>query len=352
MRVSDLSSPKTQKTLKEIAALVGGQVAGDEAAVITGACGAKEAAPGDITYIAGPKNLSLLKDTRASAVIVSKDVDWREKPVIRCDNPSAAFLKVLSLWTQERVVAPGVHKGAHVSASAKLGAGVSVGPGAVIEDDCVIGDHTEVLANAFVGRGTRIGSHCVLYQSVVVRENTRIDDRVILHCGAVIGADGFGYEMIEGRPVKVPQLGNVWIQENVEIGANACVDRARFGTTTIKKGTKIDNLVQVAHNVTIGENCLIVSQVGISGSTEIGDRVILAGQVGVVGHLKIGDGAIIGAQSGVYTSVEKDAVLLGSPPRPIREEKELIIYVSKLPQLFKDVKELKKKLEERGGASA
>ncbi len=338
----------THRTLKEIADVVGGEVIGDPATSIRGACGVKEARDGDITFLAGPKHVSLLEQTQASAVIVGTDVDWKKKPVIRAANPAVAFLKTLELWrTHEPLWGRGVDARAAVAASARLGKDVTVGPGAVIEDDCVIGDRTAVLAGAFVGRGTQTGSECVLYPHVVIRERCQIGSRVIVHAGAVIGADGFGYEIVDRKHVKVPQLGTVRIEDDVEIGANSCIDRARFGTTLIRRGTKIDNLVQIAHNVSIGEDCLIVSQVGIAGSAKLGDRVILAGQVGVVGHIEVGEGSMIGAQSGVFTSVPPNSILLGSPPRPVREEKELIIYVSRLPELFKDVRELKKKLEEK-----
>ena len=347
MRASDREENLLERSLKEIADHVGGEIEGDGSTPIRGACGFREAAPGDIAYLAGSKHLPQLKQSKASAFIVGRDIDWREKPVIVVDNPALAFLKVLGLWKRKEPFDRIVHPRASVSKTAKLGRDVAIGDGAVIEDGCVIGDRTAVLANSFVGRGTRIGDDCVLYQNVTIRENALIGSRVILHCGAVIGSDGFGYETVDGKHIKVPQLGTVHIEDDVEIGANACVDRARFGVTHIKRGSKIDNLVQIAHNVSIGEDCLIISHVGIAGSAQIGDRVILAGQVGVNAHTKVGEDSVIGAQSGVFTTVPPGSVLLGTPPRPFREEKELIIYVSKLPQLFKEVKELKKKLEEQ-----
>lgn len=335
-----------EKSLKEIAAFVGGEVIGDENTAIRGASGLAEAVRGEISFLEGAKYLPLLRRSQASAVIVGKDIPYREKPLLLTENPSMAFLKVLGLW--HRTVSPrpeGIHPTAVVSERARLGVGVSLGPHAVIEEECEIGDGTAVMANTFVGAGTVIGRDVLIYPNVTIRERTRIDDRVIIHPGAVIGSDGYGYETVEGVHIKIPQLGNVWIQEDVEIGANTTIDRARFGTTTVKKGTKVDNLVQIAHNVIIGEHCLIVSQVGLSGSVEIGDRVVLAGQVGVVEHIKIDSHSVVGAQSGVVRSLPKNSVVIGSPPRPLREEKKRVIYLSRLPQLFQDVRELKKRIK-------
>lgn len=342
------SRTETQRTLNEIARIIGGEVVGDGNTLIKGACGVQEAREGDITFLAHPKYLPFLKNSKASAVIVARDVDLSDKAVIRTENPALAFLKALEIWRpQEDRFESGIHPKAVIAETARLGKNVTVGPGAVIEDGCAIGDQSVVLANSFVGRGSQVGRRVLIYPNVSVREYSRIDDRVTLHCGVVIGSDGYGYENVNDRHVKIPQLGNVWIQDDVEIGANSCVDRARFGSTIIKKGTKIDNLVQIAHNVVIGEHCLVISQVGIAGSAELEDHVTLAGQVGVTGHLKIGANSKIGAQSGVFTSVPRNSVLLGSPPRPVREEKELIVYMSRLPQLFKEFKDLKKKIERK-----
>ena len=348
MPAIELYGPQTKKTLKDIARLIDGKLVGDEKILIRGACGIRESLTGDITFLADLKYLPLLKESKASAVIVGENVDYHQKPTIKTPNPSVAFLKVLDIWKpREAVWGKGIHPKAVVASKAHIGKGVTVGAGAVIEDDCVIGNNTAILANVFVGQGCQIGENTVLYPNVCIRERTHIGNRVILHCGVVIGSDGYGFETLDGQHVKIPQVGNVWIHDDVEIGANSCVDRGRFGSTVIKKGTKIDNLVQIAHNVVIGEHCLIISQVGISGSAELGNHVTLAGQVGVVGHIKIGANAVIGAQSGVYTSVPENSVLLGSPPRPIREEKERVIYQSRLPKLFKEFKDLKKKIEEK-----
>jgi UDP-3-O-[3-hydroxymyristoyl] glucosamine N-acyltransferase len=333
-------------TLAEIARLVGGEVIGDSHFRVSGACGLQEAGPAEITFLREAKYLPLLQKSAAGAVIVGRDSTYRGKPVIVTDIPAQAFLQVLNLWTAGRddLAKSGVHGSAVVAASAALGKNVYIGAAAVIGERAVIGDGSSLMAGVVIGDDCVIGKDVLIYENATLRDRSRVDDRVVLHSGVVIGADGFGYENFNGRYIKVPQQGNDWIQEDVEIGANSCVDRARFGTTLIKRGTKIDNLVQIAHNVEIGENCLIIAQVGIAGSARLGDGVILAGQVGVVGHVKVGARSIIGAQSGVFADVPEQVTLLGSPPLPIREEKERIIYLSRLPQLFKDFKAIQKKL--------
>jgi UDP-3-O-[3-hydroxymyristoyl] glucosamine N-acyltransferase len=219
-----------------------------------------------------------------------------------------------------------------------------VGPHAVISEGCRIGDRSIIGANVFIGAGCQIGEDVLIYPNVTIREYVEIANRVIIHSGSVIGSDGYGYETVDGEHEKIPHVGSVLIDDDVEIGANVCVDRGRFKKTWIQKGAKIDNLVQIAHNVVIGPNTLIVSQAGISGSTEIGKNVIIAGQAGIVGHITIGDHAIIGAGAGVPKSVPANAVVLGSPAKPIQEQKRLFAYISRLPEIFKDVAALKKKI--------
>jgi UDP-3-O-[3-hydroxymyristoyl] glucosamine N-acyltransferase len=331
--------------LKKLAELVGGELVGDASVTITGVAGIKEARSGDITFLANPKYAALLEQTQASAVITFHDTVSRTKPLVRTPNPSLAFSKVVSFFTPSKPEKiPGVHPTAVVDPSVKLGAGVSVGPHVVIEKDTKIGDRTVIEAGSFIGSRCMIGSQAWIYPNVTIREETEIGDRVVLHSGAVIGADGFGYETVDGAHVKIPQTGSVKIEEDVEIGANVCVDRGRFQKTWIKKGTKIDNLVQVAHNVVIGENCLVVSQTGISGSAELGRNVIVAGQAGIIGHVKIEDGAIVGARAGVNKPVPANTIVLGEPARPIMEQKKLFALIGRLPELFRDVLELKKKL--------
>lgn len=345
MPKSNTQAKRTSYTLGEIAALIGGECR-DSQLLIHGACGVREASEGEITYISNAKFEADLRKSKASAVILPLNSEFSDKPSIRVEDPAKAFLKAVRLWATgaEPLLKTGIHPTAYVDPGAQIGKNVYLGPYAVVGEGSVIGDGCSLLAHTVVGEKVQIGTDVLIYENCTIRDNTKIDTRVILHAGVIIGSDGFGYETIDGAHVKVPQQGNVWIQEDVEIGAGSCVDRARFGSTVIGKGTKIDNLVQIAHNVKIGQGCLIISQVGIAGSSELGDYVILAGQVGVSGHVRIGDKAIIGAQSGVFTHVEGGQILLGSPPLPIREEKERIVYNSRLPKLFKEFKEIKKNL--------
>ncbi len=331
-------------TLKEIARLVGGEISGDPDIVITGVAGIKEAGEGEITFLSNPKYLSHLDETSASAVITSKDVR-SGKNLVHVSNPSQAFTAVLSAFAPPRSAAPaGIHPSAVIDASARLEKPVSVGAHVVIEAETSVGAGSSIGANVFIGARCIIGKNAVIYPNVTVREETEIGDNVIIHSGTVIGSYGFGYETVDGVHLKIPQVGSVKIEDDVEIGANVCIDRGRFQKTWIKKGTKIDNLVQIAHNVVVGPNCLLVSQCGISGSSELGKNVILAGQVGVVGHVTLGDDVIVGAQAGVTKSVPEKSVILGSPAKPISEQKKIIALISRLPELFHELAQLKKKV--------
>lgn len=336
-----------RKTLREIAELLKGEVVGDGSVVITGASGIKEAKAGDITFLANPKYSFLLKTTSASAVITSRDIRESDKPIIRTDDPSLAFTQVVSLIVPDNINHPkGIHPTAILGKNIKLGKDVALGPYVVIEDDVRVGDKTVIYSGSFVGRKSEIGQDTLIYPNVSVRERSIIGNRVIIHSGTVVGSDGFGFITVEGAHHKIPQVGIVEIGDDVEIGANVTIDRARFDKTVIGSGTKIDNLVQIAHNVVIGKNCLIVAQVGISGSTTIGNNVTLAGQVGLVGHISVGDGAIVTAQSGVSKSVPAGMMVSGAPARPFNTTQKVNARVHNLPKLFELVKELKKRIEE------
>ena len=334
-------------TLEEINKLVGGQLEGDPTLVIKGVSGMKEAKEGDITFLANPKYEALIDDSKASAIIASKDTQKAiSKPVIRVENPSLAFAKVVSFMFQdEKKFAKGVHPTALLGQGVRLGKEVSLGPYAVIEDNAEIKDNTIICAGVFVGYNTIIGSDTLIYPNVTIREKTVIGNRVIIHSGTVIGSDGFGFEEVNGAHQKIPQVGIVVIEDDVEIGACVTIDRARFGKTVIGRGTKIDNLVQVAHNVVIGDNSIIVAQAGISGSSKLGKNVILAGQSGVVGHIELGDNVIVGAQAGVTKSVSKNTFVVGSPAKPHHISKKIFAGWAKLPALIKEVAELKEKLD-------
>ncbi|MFA5287034.1 MAG: UDP-3-O-(3-hydroxymyristoyl)glucosamine N-acyltransferase [Candidatus Omnitrophota bacterium] len=338
-----------RKTLKEIAELLRdfkSEVVGDGSVVITGANGIKEAVAGDITFLANSKYFSLLDTTAASAVITSQDIRESSKPIIRTDNPSLAFAKVISLIAPDNAKHfKGVHSTVILGKNVKLGKDAALGPYVIIEDDVILGDNVVIYPGCFIGRGSNIGEGTLIYPNVSIRERTNLGRRVIIHSGTVIGSDGFGFVTADGIHHKIPQVGIVEVGDDVEIGANVTIDRARFGKTIIGSGTKIDNLVQIGHNVVIGKNCLIVAQVGIAGSTTLGNNVTLAGQAGLIGHVTIGDGAIVAAGAGVGKSVPANAIVSGWPARPFNTMQRVNACAQNLPKLFDLVKELKKRIE-------
>lgn len=335
-----------QKTLKEIAKLIDGEVVGNGDILITGASGIKEAAEGDITFLANPKYMPLMDKTRAAAIITSADAQKTNKPIILTENPSLAFAKIISMIIPDEAGHPqGIDYTVVMGKNVVLGKDVAIGPYVVIGDNVTIGDNTVIYAGCFIGHHTKIGSKTLIYPHVSIRERISIGSRVIIHSGTVIGSDGFGFATIKGLHHKIPQVGTVEIADDVEIGANVTIDRARFDKTVIGRGTKIDNLVQIAHNVIIGENSLIVAQVGISGSTIIGDNVTLAGQAGLVGHITVGNNAIVAAQSGVSKNVAADTMVSGYPARPFMTTQRANASLQNLPKLFDQVRELKKKIE-------
>jgi len=332
-------------TLQELATMSGGELVGDPALKITGAASLGEAVPGEITFYSDPRYGALLRKTRASAVFVPPDFsDSIATAQIRVSNPTKAFEEVMFMLAPKPVTfAPGIHPSAIVDTTVQLGKRVSIQPYAVIEAGAKIGDETVIGAGSYIGHETAIGAACLIYPGVTIRERSRIGSRVIIHSGAVIGADGFGFEFVENQHKKIPQLGVVQIDDDVEIGANTTVDRARFGRTWIQQGVKIDNLVQVAHNVVIGKHSVVAAQTGISGSTRVGEYVQMAGQVGIVGHVEIADGSRIAAQSGVSKSVP-GGTWFGYPAMPMPEARRQIAWVRRLGKLFDRVKEIEKKL--------
>ena len=336
-----------KKTLKQIAGLVGGKVVGEENIVIRGVSGIKEAQEGDITFVANPRYLSLLKTTQASAIIVSSQVkNFTKKALIITEDPYIAFTKVMELLVSQDISIPkGVHPRAHIGKNVKLGKDVTIQAFTVVEDNVQIGDNTILYPNVYIGAYTRVGNDSIIYPNVVLREKNTIGDRVIIHSGTIIGSDGFGFAPMKGIHHKIPQLGTVIIEDDVEIGANVCVDRATIGKTYIRKGTKIDNLVQIAHNVEIGENSIIVAQVGISGSTTLGKNVTFAGQSGAVGHIHIGDNAVVAARSAVTKDIPPNLCVSGFPAQVHQEEKKLRALIQRLPKLYELVKTLDAKIK-------
>lgn len=332
-------------TLQEIAKACGGELVGDAVGNITGAASLAEATSGEITFYGNARYLAAFRKTRASAAFVPADFNEKVVPSqIRVANPTKAFEQLVIKFAPKGIeFSSGIHPTAVIDPAAKLGAEVSIQPYAVIEPGVQIGDRSVIGAGAYIGHETIIGANCMIYPHVTIRERSRIGSRVIVHSGAVIGADGFGFEVEEGQQKKVPQIGIVQIDDDVEIGANTTIDRARFGRTWIQRGVKIDNLVQIAHNVVIGENSVVAAQVGVAGSVRIGRGVMIGGQAGIIGHIEIGDRTLIGAQSGVSKSLN-GGIWWATPTVPLKDAKEQIAWVRRLGNFFERVKALEKKL--------
>jgi len=334
-------------TLEEIAAAVGGTVEGDRSAVVSGLSGIEEAGPRDITFVANPKYVPLLKTTKAGAVILDEGVDAPGLNVVRVAEAYAAFAKVLAMFAPEPALPEGVSDLAYIADDADVGEGVGAGPFAVIDAGAVVGARTAVCSGAYIGRDSSVGEDCIIYPNATIRERVTVGDRVIIHPNAVVGSDGFGFATVEGVHRKVPQIGKVVVGNDVEIGAGATIDRGTMGATVIGDGCKIDNLVQIAHNVKLGKGTILAAQVGIAGSTKVGEYVVMGGQVGLVGHIEVGDRVQIGAQSGVPKSIPPGETWFGYPARPIMETKRTEAYLRRLGDLYARVKELEKKLEEK-----
>ena len=334
-----------KKRLKELAGWVDGTVVGDGEIEISGVAAIEEARAGEITFIADPKYLVHLSKTDASAVIVSKEVTQADKPLLCVMNPKLAFAKILTLFSQKTYQSKGIDSNAWISPTATLGKDVTLYPFVYIGDRCFIGDRVTLYPGVYLGEDASIGEDSTLYSNVSVYPRTVIGKRVILHSGVVVGSDGFSYEKEGRKNLKIPQLGIAEIEDDVEVGANTTIDRAAFGKTIIRRGVKIDNLVMVAHNVGIGEDSVIVSQVGISGSTKIGSNVILAGQVGLVGHIEIGDNVMVGAQAGVTHDLPANQAYVGSPALPHREFLRAAVLFPKLPEMRKALLDLEKRIK-------
>jgi UDP-3-O-[3-hydroxymyristoyl] glucosamine N-acyltransferase len=334
-------------TVRSLADHVGGVVVGDGAeTIITGINDLRAAQPGQISFLANAKYEALARESRAGAILVSlMNSEKLSCTRIQVESPSQAFGKIAQLFAPPPVRdEPGIHPTAVVSPKAVVGEGASIQAHAVISANVRIGARSVVGANCFIGEGSVLGDDARLYPLVTVRERSVIGSRVIIHSGAVVGADGFGYEFQNGKHVKIPHTGYVQIDDDAEIGANTTIDRGRFGRTHIGEGVKIDNLVMIAHNVTIGAHSIIVSQSGISGSTSLGRYVTLAGQVGLAGHLNVGDRAVLTAQSGVSKDVPAGAVLSGRHALPARESLKIEVLMRRLPELVERLKELEDKV--------
>ncbi|MDY0082160.1 MAG: UDP-3-O-(3-hydroxymyristoyl)glucosamine N-acyltransferase [Ignavibacteriaceae bacterium] len=342
-------------SISEIASLTNGKISGDESVLINNVAKIEEAVQGDLTFLYLPAYEKFFPDTKASAIIVKTGFDKTRNDItyIECDSPNKAFFNIVRKYFTPKINISGIDTTAFIHPSAKLGKNVSVGKNVVVSAGCTVGDDSIILHNSTIMDNTRIGNNTVIYSNVSIRENCIIGNNVVIHNNSVIGSDGFGYSTNEtGEYLKIPQIGNVIIEDDVEIGSNVSVDRAAFGSTIIKKGCKIDNLVQIAHNVVIGEHTAISAQSGISGSSKIGKHCILAGQVGLVDHIELADNVVITAQSGVSKSITKPGYYLGSPVRDLKTAQKLNAHVHNLPDYAQKIIELQgeiKKLKEKLG---
>jgi UDP-3-O-[3-hydroxymyristoyl] glucosamine N-acyltransferase len=336
-------------TLAELAPLIGGELIGEGSIEIRGVAPVDPVDAlrnGDITLAENEQYFRKAHASNVSAIVVSFDAPSSAKPLIRVKKTTLALAKLLAIFHPEEKPAAGVHPTASVGRDVRLGNGVHIGPNAVVKDGASIGDRSVVDAGAVVGERVIVGADCVIRSNATLYRDIGLGDRVIVHSGAVIGSDGFGYVLDGKTRVKIPQVGTVIIEDDVEIGANVAIDRSTLGATVIKRGTKIDNLVQIAHNVVIGENTVVCGLTGISGSVTIGDNVTLAGQVGLADHVAIGSNATVGAQSGVTKDLPGDQYYLGSPAVPIGQASRQYAVIANLPELSKRVRELERQIEE------
>jgi UDP-3-O-[3-hydroxymyristoyl] glucosamine N-acyltransferase len=334
-----------KKRLKELAEWVGGTVVGDGEVEISGVAAIEEARPGEITFVANPKYLQKLDKTDATAVIVSPEVLQTDKPLLRVTNPYLAYAKILTLFSYKTYKAKGIDPNVWISPATELGQELTIYPFVHIGDRCRIGDRVTLYPGVYIGEESSIGEESILYSNVSIYPRTAIGKRVILHSGVVVGSDGFGYVKEGRKNVKIPQVGTVEIEDDVEIGANTTIDRGALGKTIIRRGVKIDNLVQVAHSVVIGEDSILCAQVGISGSTKIGSNVTLAGQVGMVDHIEIGDNVTVVAQSGVMNDLPANQAYTGTPSMPHRDFLRMAAVLPKLPEMRKTLLQIEKRLK-------
>ena len=336
-------------TAKQIASFIEGKVEGDENAKIHTFAKIEEGVPGAISFLSNPKYTHYIYDTESSVVLVNEDVVL-EKPVkatlIRVKNAYECVAKLLQVYQAALPKKSGVSQAAFISESAKIGKDCYIGAFAYIGDNVEIGDGTLIHPHAVIEDGVKIGAGCQIYPNVTIYQGCKLGNNVTIHAGSVIGADGFGFAPNAEGYDKIPQIGIVTIEDDVEIGANTCVDRSTMGTTIIRKGVKLDNLVQIAHNVEVGENTVMSAQVGVAGSTKIGKWCMFGGQVGISGHINIGDKTFLGAQSGVPGNIKGDTTLIGTPPMEPKAYFKSIAITRKLPEIYKQLNELQKQVEE------
>ncbi|MDR2437613.1 MAG: UDP-3-O-(3-hydroxymyristoyl)glucosamine N-acyltransferase [Endomicrobium sp.] len=337
-------------TSLELTSIVSGELIGNKEVVLTGVNGLLEAKSNEISFLGNLKYLQDALNTQAGVIFVGVDIDvvqFKNKNIIKVRNPQYAYSIVLSIIEKEKlsIINKKIHPSASISDKAEIGKDAYIGQNVVIEDGVRIGDNAKIFPNVYIGKDVKIGNDCLIYPNVVIRENSLIGDRVILQPGVVIGGDGFGFVTIDGKNQKIPQIGGVEIGNDVEIGSNATIDRATVDATRIGSGTKIDNLVMIAHNVQIGKNCIIVSQTGIAGSTCLGNNVTVGGQSGLAGHLKVGNNVMISSQSGISGNVKDGQLMGGNPMAPLNQSIKIRALMRKLPEMYSNLRKIKKDLE-------
>ena len=334
---------------KQIAEFIQGTIVGDENATVHTFAKIEEGIPGAISFLSNPKYTHYIYDTQSSIVLVNKDFEPEKEikaTLIKVDNAYESLAKLLNLYEMSKPKKTGVDPLAYIAPTAKIGENVYIAPFACVGDNAVIGDNTSLHPHATVGSGAKVGSNCILYPHATVYHDCRVGNNCILHAGSVVGADGFGFAPSPEGYEKIPQIGIAILEDNVEIGANTCIDRATMGATIIRKGVKLDNLIQIAHNVEVGSNTVMASQVGVAGSTKIGEWCMLGGQVGVAGHITIGNKVNMGAQSGVHGSIKDGEALIGTPPIGLKNYFKSSAVFKKLPDMYLELNSLKKELEE------
>ncbi|MFH1074823.1 MAG: UDP-3-O-(3-hydroxymyristoyl)glucosamine N-acyltransferase [Candidatus Firestonebacteria bacterium] len=334
-------------TLSDIANLTGGKLSGEGGIYIYRVAELLDAKDGDISFVAEEKNIKDVELSKASALIVREGLSVSGRNIVTVPNPHYAVAKIMEKLYAKEAPQKGIHSSAIVSIKAKIGTGAAILPYAVIEDGAEIGENSIIYPFVYIGKNARIGAHTIVYANATVREEVLIGNYVIIHAGAVIGSDGFGYTKKEDRTFyKIPQIGTVVVEDYVEIGACACIDRSMLSETRIKKGTKIDNLVQIGHNTVVGENCILAGQAGLSGSVKLGNGVILAGQAGVADHVEVGENAFILAQAGVSKSLEANKVYVGSPAEEARQFWKTVVETKKIGEINSRLKVLEYRFKE------
>lgn len=334
---------------KQIAEFIQGTIVGDENVTVHTFAKIEEGIPGAISFLSNPKYTSYIYDTQSSIVLVNNDFEPEKEikaTLIKVNNAYESLAKLLNLYEMSKPKKTGVDPLAYIAPTAKIGENVYIAPFACVGDHAEIGDNTSLHPHATVGSGAKLGAGCILYPHATVYHDCRIGNNCILHAGSVIGADGFGFAPSPEGYEKIPQIGIVVLEDNVEIGANTCIDRATMGATIIRKGVKLDNLIQIAHNVEVGSHTVMASQVGIAGSTKVGEWCMFGGQVGLAGHIKVGDKVNLGAQSGVANSIKSNSTVMGSPAFEVKNYMRSAAVYKKLPDIYLELNSLKKRIEE------